>query len=73
MSERRLVVDPDVRAAETPPAWFYRDPQAYAEQREAVLARSWQLVLDADQVPAPRGAAPASFLPGSLAEPLAIT
>jgi choline monooxygenase len=73
VTERRLDIHPDVRCAETPPAWLYRDPRVQERLAETVFARSWQLALDESEVPAPQGSKPFVLLPGALDEPLVAT
>jgi choline monooxygenase len=64
-------IDPDITRAWTLPGAFYTDPQAWETLRERALARSWQLIGDLDEIPSP-GAAPFSFLPGCVDEPILI-
>ncbi len=77
MSENRPSnwrVDADVQRASTPPPAFYSDPEVYRLTREAVFARSWQWVPDAERVFDPAvTAAPFTLLPGLLDEPLIAT
>lgn len=64
------VVVPDIAAASTLPAAFYRDPDLYRRSLDRVFARSWQFVGDVDQVRVPGQVAPFTLLDGSLDEPL---
>lgn len=61
-------IDPRIGFAETPPASFYRNAQAYAQQLERVFARSWQCLHW------PRESAanlqPLTLLPDAVSEPL---
>jgi choline monooxygenase len=66
-------IDPDITAASTPPSRIYHDAAAYAHQREHLLARSWQLVGDAQQLKAPGHVVPFTLLRGCLDEPLVLT
>ncbi|MFQ3667388.1 MAG: aromatic ring-hydroxylating dioxygenase subunit alpha [Fimbriimonadaceae bacterium] len=65
-------IDPAIEKASTPPAAFYRDPEAFAAAREKVFVRSWQLVADTDSLKAPGSLLPFTLLPGMLDEPLLI-
>jgi len=63
-------VDPDIRAAATLPAAFYRDADAYAQVRERVFARTWQWLGPLAALAAPGSLAPVDLLPGLVDEPL---
>ncbi len=63
-------VDADIRVARTLPAAFYRDPDAYAQVRERVFARTWQWLGPDTSLAQPNSLAPADLLPGLLDEPL---
>ncbi|MFO0601853.1 MAG: SRPBCC family protein [Polyangiales bacterium] len=65
-----LDIADDLRLARTPPAPFYRDPDWFRWQREALFAHSWQLAPALAEVPAAGDVAPFSLLPGALDEPL---
>lgn len=67
-----FTIDPDIRRASTPPGWVYSDPAIFVRQREAVFARSWQLVADAKQLALPGSVLPCTFLEGALPEPIAL-
>ena len=73
MSRRDLVIDPDIRRAATLPSWVYADPAVFAEARERIFARSWQLVGDTDRVKVPGQVFPVTLLEGLLDEPLLLT
>jgi choline monooxygenase len=70
LTQTLAAFDPDVplpRARTIPNTW-YTDPAVFAAEREAVFARSWQMVGRLDQV-----AEPSSFLTAELAgEPLLV-
>ncbi len=66
-------IDPDIRRAETLPAFVYRDAELFARSREAIFARSWQLVPQAHTVRVAGDVAPATFLEGGCEEPILIT
>ncbi len=66
-------IDPDIRRAETLPAFVYRDEALFARSRDAIFARSWQLVPQANTVAAPGDVAPATFLEGGCEEPILVT
>jgi len=70
---KSFTVDPDIRHAETPPGWLYSDPEVFARVKEAIFARSWQLVGDLDRIKAPGSVLPVAFLDGLLPEPLLLT
>lgn len=69
----RLDIDPDVRKAHTPPAWFYTGPATLEAMKRTAFARSWQLVADAHAVKAPGNVYPCPFLEGAIEEPLLLT
>lgn len=67
-----LVIDPDIRRADTLPGQFYTDPDVYLFQKERIFARTWQCVgghsgLGLEEV------RPITLLPGCLDEPLVLT
>ena len=66
-------IDADVRRAWTLPSEVYCEERWLERVRERVLARSWQLVGDADRVRTPGQALPVTLLEGSLDEPLLLT
>jgi choline monooxygenase len=66
----RLDIDEDLRAARTPPGDFYRDPEWFRWQREALFARSWQLAPALAEAATPGDVVPFSLLAGALDEPL---
>lgn len=66
-------IDPDIRRAGTLPARVYRDPGLFAEAREAIFARSWQVVGDAARLAARGMILPATFLEGACDEPILLT
>ncbi len=61
----------DIREAHTLPALFYRSAEAFDRCREAVFARSWQMVVGAEElVRLPGDALPFSFMEHFMEEPL---
>jgi choline monooxygenase len=66
-------INPDITRASTPPSRVYFSPEAYAVQRERILARSWQLAGDTQRLKAPGHVLPFTLLPGCLDEPLVLT
>ena len=62
-----------IERARTLPSRIYHDPEAHAQVCERVLARSWQVVGDADRLKAPGHVLPLTLLEGSLDEPLLLT
>jgi len=64
------VIDPDIRAARTLPASWYRDPSLFERIRERVFARSWQLIDGAERAASPGSVLPFSLLEGCVDEPL---
>ena len=73
MADAPLAIDPDITRAHTPPPELYTDPATHALARERILARSWQLVADLDDVKVPGAAHPFTFLEGCVDEPLLLT
>jgi choline monooxygenase len=69
----RFAVNPDITAASTLPANFYKDPSTFELVKEKVFARSWQFVGDTDHLKAPGSVAPFTLLEGCLDEPLLAT
>ncbi|MGQ0552412.1 MAG: aromatic ring-hydroxylating oxygenase subunit alpha [Planctomycetota bacterium] len=49
------------------------DPAHFAQQREQIFARNWQLVAHESELPSGPGALPVTLLPGLLDEPLLLT
>lgn len=68
-----LDIHPDIRQAATLPGWAYTDPALYERAKQAVFARSWQLVADTDRLRAPGQVVPVTLLEGYLDEPLLLT
>ncbi|MEO6463665.1 MAG: aromatic ring-hydroxylating dioxygenase subunit alpha, partial [Candidatus Eisenbacteria bacterium] len=66
-------IDPDIRRAATLPARVYHDPALFEHAREAIFARSWQVVADTAALRAPGTVLPATFLEGACDEPLLLT
>ncbi len=66
-------IDPDIRRAETLPAFVYRDAELFARSREAIFARSWQLLPAVQEVRQAGDVAPATFLEGACEEPILVT
>jgi len=62
-----------IERARTLPSRSYHDPDAHPRVCERVLARSWQVVGDADRLKAPGHVLPLTLLEGSLDEPLVLT
>jgi choline monooxygenase len=65
--------DEPIERARTLPSRLYHDPEVHARVCERVLARSWQVVGDADRLKAPGHVLPLTLLEGSLDEPLVLT
>src|SRR5262245_56721504 len=66
-------VEPDVRAAATPPRDLYSDPVWFDAICERVLVRTWHVVARLDEVAQPESAVPVTLLPGALDEPVVLT
>jgi choline monooxygenase len=66
-------IDPDIRRAQTPPAWFYTDGQTFEALKRRAFARAWQIVADVDAIKAPGNVYPCAFLEGAIEEPLLLT
>ena len=62
-----------IERARTLPARIYHDAEVHARVCERVLARSWQVVGNADRLKAPGHVVPFTLLEGSLDEPLVLT
>ncbi len=64
-------IDPNIERASTLPAAFYRSAEAFEACRERVFARSWQMVVGAEEtVRLPGDAMPFAFMEHFLEEPL---
>lgn len=64
-------IEPDIRKAATLPGTFYNDPRVFDTCREAVFARSWQMIVGAEEtVKLPHDALPFQFMDGLIEEPL---
>jgi choline monooxygenase len=66
-------VEPDIRAAATPPRELYGDPVWFDAICERILARTWHVVARLDEVAQPESALPVTLLPGALDEPVVLT
>ncbi|MEO5510805.1 MAG: SRPBCC family protein [Longimicrobiales bacterium] len=69
----KIRIDSDIRRAATLPARVYHDPAIYAEQKERVFARTWQLAGDATRLRTSGRVLPFTLLEGCLDEPLVWT
>jgi len=64
-------IEPDIRRATTLPGTFYNDPAVLEAGKEAVFARSWQIVTGAEHiVQLPHDGLPFQFMDGFMEEPL---
>ncbi len=64
-------IESDIRRAATLPADFYRSAEVFEKCRERVFARSWQMVVGAEEfVRLPGDAMPFSFMEHFIEEPL---
>jgi choline monooxygenase len=66
-------VEPDIRAAATPPRELYGDPTWFDAICERVLARTWHVVARLDELTQPESALAVTLLPGALDEPVVLT
>jgi choline monooxygenase len=66
-------IDADITRATTPTPPAYTDESIYQLAREAIFARSWQLIADLDDVKVPGAVHPVTFLQGCIDEPLILT
>ncbi len=73
MQTASFEIDPDIRRASTPPGWLYTDAAVFDRQRDAIFARSWQLIGDSDLARVPGQVHPFVFLDGSVGEPLLLS
>lgn len=73
MAAEKVIIDSEIKRAETLPASVYTDPACLETLKESLFARSWQLVADADEVRTPGQALPVTMLRGCLDEPILIT
>ncbi len=71
--EKTLNIDPDIRQAQTPPGWFYTDPDAYERMKASILARAWRFIADESQVSTPGSVLPLTLAEGCLDEPIILT
>lgn len=72
-ADRAFRIDPDIRVAETLPAWVYGDEAAHRRLAEAAFATSWQPLPPDAAVVEPGAAVPFVLLPGLLDVPLVAT
>ncbi len=68
-----LEIKADIAQASTLPSSFYKDSAMFERTKDAVFARSWQLISDTDDLKAPGTVKPVTLLEGFLDEPLLIT
>lgn len=66
-------IDPDIRKAETLPAWFYKDEAIFEALKESVFYKTWQWIGDDSLVPLPQSVYPFVLLDGYLTEPMVLT
>jgi len=66
-------IDEDIRRAATMSSRFYSDQALFDRSREAIFAKSWQLVADVSRVKVPGQVYPFTLLEGMLDEPLLLT
>jgi choline monooxygenase len=69
----KIKIDSDIRRAATLPARVYHDPAIYAQAKERVFARTWQLAGDATRLRTSGRVLPFTLLEGCLDEPLVWT
>ena len=69
----RFFIEPDIARAKTLHKDFYQDPMVNEAAKELIFAGSWQFAGDAPTIVRGGNAAPFSFLPGWLDEPLLLT
>lgn len=67
-----MKINPNIREADTLPGHFYHDDALFEKSKEAVFARSWQLVECGDAVRAPGSAFPFFFMEKTVDEPLVL-
>lgn len=70
---KKILIDPDIRKAETLPAEFYRSDDIYELAKSKIFKRSWHLACDCDAVKIPGAVYPFTLLDGYLNEPLLLT
>ena len=70
---RAFDIAPDIRVAETLPAWVYSDPAVFRAQADSVFARTWHYAGHDDLVKTPGQVHPFTLLAGMLDEPLVLT
>jgi len=64
-------IESDIRRAATLPGTFYNDPTVFERCREAIFARSWQLISGAvEHLKLPNDALPFHFMDSFIEEPL---
>lgn len=70
---KKFEIHPEISSASTLPGSFYCDREVYERSKNAIFARSWQLVADKDVVRLPGQVYPFILLEGFLNEPLLLT
>lgn len=63
-------VNPDIRRAQTLASDFYTEPEYFAQSKERIFARSWQIVETTDNLRLAGEARPHTILEGFLDEPV---
>ena len=66
-------IDPDIRKAETLPAIFYKDNEAFETLKNQVFLKSWQFIGDENLVKQPQSVHPFVLLDSFLTEPILLT
>src|SRR5215204_1495972 len=64
------MIDNNIKMAATPPGDFYLSEERYAEIKEKIFARSWQLIGDEHDFADNDHLYPVKFMDGCLNEPL---
>ncbi|HRI29523.1 MAG TPA: aromatic ring-hydroxylating dioxygenase subunit alpha [Chitinophagales bacterium] len=68
-----LHIHPDIRLAETPPAWFYRSAHVFEQLREKVFTYTWQFIGDTRMAPLNETVYPFTLLEHFIDEPMLLT
>jgi choline monooxygenase len=69
----KILIDPDIRKAETLPSYFYRDDQIFESCRELIFKKCWHLICETDVIKVPGQTYPFTLLEGFIDEPLLLT
>jgi choline monooxygenase len=70
---QKIEIHPDIRQAETLPAWFYNNEDIFEQTKDKIFRNTWHLLCDSDAIKIPGTAYPITLYEGFLDEPILLT